>query len=172
LPDSIFNNIISYNSGYGINEYGTSSDPGKVGYNLFYSNSSGLYYDEGSTGYYSASTLNSSVTECKNNIEGDPSFVDKPNNDYHLKSYSTAIDAGDPSFPYINEPSPNGSRIDIGAYGNTTEATSYITPPVLATDIYVNGSTGSNTTGDGSSAKPWKNNNLWSAHNSCCCRNI
>ena len=155
-PDSILNNIISYNSGYGIYESGTSNDPGKVLYNLFYANGDGLYYNEGSTGYYTASSLNAGVTECKNNIDGDPLFVDRVNNDYHEQSYSPAIDAGEPSFSYLNEPSPNGSRINIGAYGNTSEAATYLSPPVLSTDLYVNASTGSNTTGDGSSVKPWK----------------
>ncbi|MCX6137671.1 MAG: right-handed parallel beta-helix repeat-containing protein [Ignavibacteriales bacterium] len=45
-PDSIINNIISLNSGYGIKEAAATSDPGKVWYNLFYSNGSGVYYDE------------------------------------------------------------------------------------------------------------------------------
>jgi parallel beta-helix repeat protein len=155
-PDSVINNIFSFNSGYGIREYGSSTDPGKVLYNLFYFNAAGLYYDEGSTNYYSASSLNTSVAECKNNIEGDPLFVNKGNNDYHLRSFSPAIDAGHPSFSYFYEPSPNGSKIDIGAYGNTNEATSYVTPPVLSTDLYVDASTGSDSTGDGSSGKPWK----------------
>ena len=57
--------------------------------------------------------------------------------DYHLKSAggrwtsggwvadtvtSPCVDAGDPANAYANEPSPNGGRINIGAYGNTTQA--------------------------------------------------
>ncbi len=56
---------------------------------------------------------------------------------YHLKSEggrwngtqwvndantSPCIDAGDPVSDYSNEPTPNGNRINIGAFGNTTEA--------------------------------------------------
>ena len=56
---------------------------------------------------------------------------------YHLKSEkgrwngtqwvndvntSPCIDAGDPASDYLNEPIPNGNRINIGAFGNTTEA--------------------------------------------------
>ena len=64
------------------------------------------------------------------------------NNDFRLKSQygrwndttwvnddvtSPCIDAGEPSSNYSNEPSPNGGRINIGAYGNTNEASkSYI----------------------------------------------
>lgn len=59
--------------------------------------------------------------------------------DYHLKSQaghwesglgtwtndtlsSPCIDAGDPASTWTNEPAPNGSRINMGAYGNTPEA--------------------------------------------------
>jgi len=43
--------------------------------------------------------------------------------DYHLKFISPCIDAGDPASDYSNEPAPNGGRINLGAYGNTSEAT-------------------------------------------------
>ena len=56
---------------------------------------------------------------------------------YHLKSEngrwngtqwtndattSPCIDTGDPTFDYSNEPTPNGNRINIGAFGNTSIA--------------------------------------------------
>lgn len=71
------------------------------------------------------------------NITADPQFVNAASNDYHLKStaghYTTsgwvtdattspAIDAGDPSSAYSTEPAPNGSRINMGFEGNTTQA--------------------------------------------------
>ncbi len=37
-------------------------------------------------------------------------------------NYSPAIDAGDPDSAYANEPDPNGERVNLGAYGNTAEA--------------------------------------------------
>ena len=111
-PDSIINNIISLNSGYGISEAGTTSDPGKVWYNLFYSNGSGVYRDEGSTDYYTASSANAAVAETKNNLDGDPMFVDNVNGDYHLRSGSPAINAGHPGSPL----DPDGTRADIGAF--------------------------------------------------------
>ncbi len=155
-PDSIINNIITYNSEYGIQESSSSYDPAKVWYNLFYANTFGLYWDEGSTAYFTAGSLNTSVAECENNIEGDPSFIDRYNANYHLSLYSPAIDSGDPAFPYNNEPAPNGSRINLGAYGNTAEAATSDTPPVLPADLYVDATAGSNTTGDGSSGNPWQ----------------
>jgi len=73
------------------------------------------------------------------NIDVDPLFADPGNGDYHLKSQagrcdpagekwiideltSPCIDAGDPNSPVADEPEPNGSRINMGAYGGTTEA--------------------------------------------------
>lgn len=38
------------------------------------------------------------------------------------ESLSPAIDAGDQTSDYSNEPTPNGSRVNLGAYGNTAEA--------------------------------------------------
>ncbi len=43
--------------------------------------------------------------------------------DVHVEArVSPAIDAGDPSADYSNEPSPNGGRLNLGCYGNTSEA--------------------------------------------------
>ena len=59
------------------------------------------------------------------------------NADFHLKSNegrwddsiwvtdsekSKCINAGDPATTYSNEPAPNGGRVNMGAYGNTSEA--------------------------------------------------
>ncbi len=74
------------------------------------------------------------------NLQADPLFVDSVY--YHLNSRvahyvggyfsggtrartvleSPGIDAGDPADSYIREPSPNGDRINLGAYGNTPTA--------------------------------------------------
>jgi len=57
------------------------------------------------------------------NINADPLFVDAAEDDYHLSLDSPAIDAGDPASDWSNEPWQNGSRVNMGAYGNTKEAT-------------------------------------------------
>lgn len=76
------------------------------------------------------------------NTSVDPLFADPDtgNGDYHLKSragrwnpnvagywvadeiHSPCIDAGDPAFEFGNEPALNGGRINMGAYGNTSQA--------------------------------------------------
>ena len=43
--------------------------------------------------------------------------------DVHVRKRSPAIDAGDPKSPYKAEPRPCGWRVNLGAYGNTSEAT-------------------------------------------------
>lgn len=77
--------------------------------------------------------------EGEGNIDVDPLFADAANDDYHLKSQggrwdpaagnwvtdgvtSPCIDAGDPDSSVMDEPQPNGQRIDIGAYGGTEQA--------------------------------------------------
>jgi hypothetical protein len=64
----------------------------------------------------------------------DPMFVAPhyPDYDYHLLPTSPCIDAGDPADDYSLEPEPNGGRIDMGAYGNTPEATSKSLGAILA----------------------------------------
>jgi parallel beta-helix repeat protein len=57
------------------------------------------------------------------NISRAPYFVNPDNNDYRLQPWSPCIDEGDPNSDYSFEPLPNGDRIDMGAYGNTPEAT-------------------------------------------------
>lgn len=74
-----------------------------------------------------------------NLIDVDPLFANVAGDDYHLSSAygrwdnanqqwvtdstnSPAIDAANPSSPYENETAPNGSRANLGAYGNTAEA--------------------------------------------------
>jgi hypothetical protein len=56
-------------------------------------------------------------------VDADPLFMDGVGGDYHLRPLSPCIDAGDPASDYSSEPMPNGGRINMGAYGNTAEAT-------------------------------------------------
>ncbi|RJS69200.1 hypothetical protein CW714_08935, partial [Methanophagales archaeon] len=116
------NNIIVNNGEYGI--YGNVLSS----YNDVWNNNAGNYGGGASAG--------------KGDISADPLFASPPH-DFHLKSQagrwngsawvvdnvtSPCIDAGvpfeeDPVYgDYRNELPPNGSRINMGAYGNTREA--------------------------------------------------
>jgi len=70
------------------------------------------------------------------NINADPCFVDLNNGDYHLLSQrgrywpehdvwvldkvtSPCVDGGDPDDDVLDEPMPNGGRIDMGSFGGT-----------------------------------------------------
>lgn len=55
----------------------------------------------------------------------DADVMDIPNLNYHLWSYSAAINAGDPGEAFVAEPAPNGGRVDMGYYGGTAEATAF-----------------------------------------------
>ena len=80
------------------------------------------------------------------NIYTDPFFADADNGDFHLKSQagrfdpdsqswiidgitSPCIDAGSIDTPIGDEPSPNGDRINMGAYGGTAEASKSFANP-------------------------------------------
>jgi hypothetical protein len=73
------------------------------------------------------------------NLDRDPVFADVANSDCHLKSQagrwdpisrswitdnvtSPCIDTGDPDCDGSDEPEPNGSRVNMGAYGGSAEA--------------------------------------------------
>ena len=101
----------------------------RVWYSDVQGGQAGVLVDSGSTLYWNTGNLNT-----------DPFFADPAGHDYHLKSTagrwdpaagafvttdlltSPCIDAGDPAAAWANEPAPNGSRINMGAYGNTAQA--------------------------------------------------
>jgi hypothetical protein len=85
------------------------------------------------------------------NIGADPLFASTAAGDYHLQSaygrydssrnrwitdgkYSPCIDAGDPQDPVGPEPFPNSRRINMGAYGGTTEASKSMGPLIFHVD--------------------------------------
>ena len=72
-----------------------------------------------------------------NSISTDPLFVNEGQGNYHLSSvvgsyhggswladavHSPAIDAGSPSSTWLHEPLPSGGRVNLGAYGNSEQA--------------------------------------------------
>jgi len=108
---------------------------------------------EGGKNAVSVSGQHSTVTWGEGNIDADPLFADLNKLDVHLKSQfgrlhsatgkwvndtvtSPCIDAGDPNMPVFFEPFPNGGRINMGAFGNTPEASKSQSGPVSATSQY------------------------------------
>ena len=51
-----------------------------------------------------------------------PLFVNAGAGDFRLSGGSTSIDAGDFDTAYLDEPAPNGNRVNLGAYGGTAVA--------------------------------------------------
>ncbi len=95
-----------------------------------------------------------------NSIDDDPLFVDALNGDFHPRSEQTTgafaiaigtwtnypgeqsplIDAGDTNSPYSLEPWPNGDRVNIGAYGDTEQASKFfINTATLTVDSHHGG---------------------------------
>ena len=129
-PSLFINNTI-YNSNYGLkitaggiarnniitgNTFGVySSGPGGVtSYNNVWNND---------TDYSGVAAVSSG------DISEDPLFVDAVGLDFHLESGSSSIDTGHPDDEYSNEPQANGDRVNMGAYGNSSGATT--TPRML-----------------------------------------
>jgi hypothetical protein len=117
----IKNSIIANNNHYAIVKTGTGATNWNVNYNDFWNNALG--------------NTSGSVTLGSGMLFQNPLFASST--DFHLKSQygrwtgtawtndaatSPAIDAGDPLTSYVLEPSPNGGRINLGAYGNTPKA--------------------------------------------------
>jgi len=141
---NIRNNNITWTDGYGI-DYTTLANHSIVqSNNNMHLNSSGDYVG-----------VTAPAGELAN-ITVDPLYADREARNYYLKSKagrwnpdinkwvvdlvsSPCIDAGYTGSEYSDEPEPNGSRVNIGAYGNTPKA-SYSGdapvatnhPPVLA----------------------------------------
>ena len=121
------NNIISNSTGYGLNNLDSDNHSFLSEYNNLYNNAAGSYNNASSATDIHVDPLYAASTDTT-----DPDAVD-----LHLKSEtgrwdgsqwvsddqtSPCIDSGDPASPYANEPAPNGERANIGAYGNTAEA--------------------------------------------------
>jgi len=125
-------NLTIVNNTYGIEAY-TGSEPDISNCIVWNNSDDDLFQCQGR---YSCIERGS---EGEGNVIDDPLFVDPDSGDYHLRSErgrywpeydiwvldkitSPCIDGGDPNADYSNEPTPNGGRINMGAYGGTMEA--------------------------------------------------
>ncbi len=127
----VFENLLTFGSGYGVEE--SADDPGQalvadptfVG-NLLFGNAQ-LYRDEGGAGLTTLAELNA-LAEARANIEGDPLYVDRPANNHRLSAGSPALDQAQPDTPKrpnidrdglarVKDGDGDGdAKADIGAY--------------------------------------------------------
>lgn len=111
-------------------------------YNSYYRRNGALVAEQltlagGSDYYNDVPTWAVAVSSDQHTMSMDPLFANEIAGDFHPKStqgrftpagwvqdpvLSPLIDAGDPRWPSTNEPAPNGGIINIGAYGNTAQA--------------------------------------------------
>jgi hypothetical protein len=124
-----------------------------------------VWFNEG-TAIWNDSASSVSVLYCdiegdfagQDNIDEDPLFASISAGDFHLRSvlgrydpswdewitdtvHSPCIDAGDPQDPVGSEPFPNSKRINIGAYGGTSQASKSSGPLIF----HVDGTNGSDS---------------------------
>lgn len=102
---NIKNNIFIRNYGYGV--FAMSSAVVNSSYNDVYGNLVSDY---------------SNTTPATTDISQDVVFMDESGDDFRETAGQPVIDAGDPLDEYANETEPNGSRINMGAFGNTALA--------------------------------------------------
>ena len=128
------NNIIWVEDGYGV-WVDTSSQPGfDSDYNNLFATRDAMH--DGKIVWWQKDFLDLFDWQVEANFDNnsigytaldplldDPRFVDLAGDNYRLQdAASTSIDAGDPNDAFANEPSPDGGRINLGAYGNTSQA--------------------------------------------------
>lgn len=106
---------------------------------IFWNNPDGdFFHDEEAGPFQIEYTLSGSPVAGTGNLCVDPLLAAPDTGDFHLRSRagrwlpgtgwvrdaltSPAIDAADPAAPFSCEPSPNGGRANLGAFGNTAEA--------------------------------------------------
>lgn len=125
-------------SGYGINNWESSTHTVTAEYNDIYNN----------VGNYTGGNI---IYE--NNLNVDPLFVDEYNHDYHLKNesgiwsangwviddeLSTLIDAGITNTDYTEGPEFYGEPVNIGVFANTAEASKSVLNKLIAFKSKIN----------------------------------
>ncbi len=77
--------------------------------------------------YVSGHSLSVQLTSQSGTIVADGAYLQQLSGDgglddnFHLQAGSPAIDEGDPATDFLNEPAPNGGRVNLGYDGNTPQ---------------------------------------------------
>ena len=107
------------------------------------------------------------VTAGAEDLDRAVEFVSSSTTDFHLNADQPTTDRGSPTDEWANEPAPNGGRVNLGAFGNTSEAelSPEAVPPPIAEPSTADGGTaapdgradspdGEGTSPDGGIASP------------------
>ncbi len=131
-------NLTIVGNGTGILTY-DGSDPNITNCIIWYNNVDVYAEGKGKAKPRFSNMQYNTADKAAGNLQTDPLFADKDRSDYHLKSQwgryvyasntwvtdsktSPCIDAGNSRDDYRGEPTPNGGRINMGAYGGTPYA--------------------------------------------------
>ena len=124
-------------------QYGAYNSSGKMSIknSIVWNNVAGQLFNATTTTY---SDVRGPMVSGTGNMNVDPLFVNAAGYDYHLKSTkgswhngawtadaanSPCIDMADPADGIGSEPAPNGGRINMGAFGGTSQASLTPDPP-------------------------------------------
>jgi len=165
------NNIIATSRAYAISVEGSSSLD-TSDYNLL-ATRGGYLAAIGPRVYGTLSGWQEGTGKDLHSLSQDPLFVDAGSGDFHLRSNggrydsvsgtwvmdrvnSPAIDAGDPTLAYTAELSPNGGRVNLGAYGNTEQASRSDENRPAVTAVSVSTMVGTNFDFEAEQLSPWE----------------
>ena len=140
------NNIFSYNDpggdGLSLALYSNIAEDNEFNSNLLYGDKPGcktIRYDwvfPGLTEWKGLAMTAEEANELKprqfrGNIDAEPGFLDPEADDYRLRPDSPCIDAGPRDAPVGDEPQPHGGRVNLGAYGGTSQASLHLASGAL-----------------------------------------
>ena len=137
-----FNNPDAVGDEYSLGGNGIFVDAGSsvtVVNSIFWANGDDDFYVRDGSTLTMTYSLSEEAWAGIGNLSADPLFADPDNGDFHPRStagryvpatgswvtdasHSPAIDAGDPASPWSAEPLPNGGRVNLGVFGNTSQA--------------------------------------------------
>jgi hypothetical protein len=131
------NNLVRMEAGVALQVADTSQTGFVSDYNLFDLSGGALAAHWGTQDFATPEDFFYATGHDGHSLTAPAGFVDAAAGDLHLIAGAAGVDAGDPGTPFFTEPGPNGGRVDIGAYGNTVEATTSAAPLVQV--IHLNG---------------------------------
>jgi len=102
--------LAAWQSGAGVDTNSISADP------LFVNAAAGDFHEQSTNGSYHGGTLAPSLNTTTGLPQANPGTLTTDANQ------SPVIDRGSSADSYTNEPAPNGGYVNLGAYGNSTQA--------------------------------------------------